>query len=144
MQRVLSASVETGGEVVGAIGVGMVALVAAERGDTPSRVSWMANRLAGLRIFEDAEGKMNLSCEEVGGAFLVVSNFTVAGDASGGRRPSFTNAASFDEGKVLFDSLLEEMRKLGHEVKTGAYGEEMKVTLENDGPITLVVETPRG
>lgn len=144
VQRVLSASVEAGGKIVGSIGHGMLALVAAESGDGCTQVEWMANRLIGLRMFEDSAGKMNFSADEVGGSFLVVSNFTVAGDTQGGRRPSFTRAASFDEGRALFDLLLTSMRKSQPDVQTGVYGEEMKVTLENDGPITLIVETPRG
>ena len=144
VQRVLSASVTVNGETVGEIGAGMVVLVAAETTDKDRDVSWMANRLLGLRIFEDSEGKMNLSCEEVGGNFLIVSNFTVAGDTQAGRRPSFTKAAPFEAGKVFFDALVEEMRGSHPELQTGAYGEEMAVALVNDGPITLIVESPRG
>jgi D-tyrosyl-tRNA(Tyr) deacylase len=122
----------------------MLVFVAAEEGDTAKDVKWMANRLAGLRMFEDTEGKMNLDCAQVGGSILVVSNFTVAGDASGGRRPSFTKAAAYDDGKELFDLLLDEMRAIHPALQTGRYGEEMAVELVNDGPITLIVETPRG
>jgi D-tyrosyl-tRNA(Tyr) deacylase len=95
-------------------------------------------------MFEDPEGKMNLSCAEVDGKFLVVSNFTVAGDTKGGRRPSFTNAAPFEEGSELFEALVAQMRNLGADVQTGAYGQEMAVALVNDGPITLIVESPSG
>ncbi|MEO7453699.1 MAG: D-aminoacyl-tRNA deacylase [Fimbriimonadales bacterium] len=144
VQRVLSANVKVGGEIVGQIDHGMLALVAAEKGDTGSSVKWMANRLTGLRIFEDAEGKMNLDCAQVGGNALLVSNFTVAGDASGGRRPSFTKAAAYDDGKKLFDLLVDEMRATHPALQTGRYGEEMAVELVNDGPITLIVETPHG
>jgi D-tyrosyl-tRNA(Tyr) deacylase len=133
-----------GGDIVGEIHHGMLALVAAQVNDTQRDVDWMANRLHGLRMFEDPEGKMNLACAEVGGRFLVVSNFTVAGDTRAGRRPSFTDAAGFEAGKELFDSLIAEMRRLGADVQTGSYGEEMAVSLLNDGPITLIVESPRG
>ena len=144
VQRVLSASVTVSGVVVSEIEQGMLVLVAAQVNDTKRETDWMSNRLHGLRIFEDSEGKMNLACEDVNGRFLVVSNFTVAGDTKAGRRPSFTDAASFDQGKQMFDSLVSEMRRLGADVQTGAYGEEMAVTLVNDGPITLIVESPSG
>jgi D-tyrosyl-tRNA(Tyr) deacylase len=141
VQRVLSAKVEASGKVVAEIGPGMVAFVAAVRTDSATAVEWMSHRLVGLRIFEDTEGKMNLDCAAAGGAFLFVSNFTVAGDTQKGRRPSFSRAASFEDGRHLFDMLIEKCRSFGANVHTGAYGEEMKVTLENDGPITLIVET---
>ena len=144
VQRVLSASVTVANQIVGEIDNGMVVLVAAENRDGDDDVKWMANRLSGLRIFEDTDGKMNLSCAEVGGGFLVVSNFTVAGDTRTGRRPSFTNAASYDEGKVLYDSLVSALRDAGHHIQTGSYGDEMTVSLQNDGPITLIVESPSG
>ena len=144
VQRVKSAKVEVAGKTVGNIDHGMLVLVAAESTDAEKEIKWMANRLIGLRIFEDAEGKMNLDCSQVGGGFLVVSNFTVAGDASAGRRPSFTKAAPYGDGQVLFESLVSEMREAAPEIQTGSYGEEMAVTLVNDGPITLIVETPRG
>ncbi|MDQ2985835.1 MAG: D-aminoacyl-tRNA deacylase [Armatimonadota bacterium] len=144
VQRVLSASVETDGEVIGEIGHGLLALVAVERRDTEADVAWMSNRISGLRIFEDNAGKMNLGCEEVGGKLLVVSNFTVAGDTQKGRRPSFDNAASFETGKAHFENLLKKLAATGTVIKTGAYGEEMRVSLVNDGPITLIVESPSG
>src|SRR5688500_20403257 len=122
----------------------MLVLVAAEVDDTDRQVVWMANRLLGMRIFEDGEGKMNLACSDIDGEFLVVSNFTVAGDTQSGRRPSFTRPAGFERGKVLFDSLVSEMRKAHPNIQTGSYGQEMTVRLEHDGPLTLIVETPRG
>lgn len=144
VQRVMSASVETGGKVIGEIERGLLVLVAVERRDSQSDVAWMSNRISGLRIFEDNSGKMNLSCEDVGGKLLVVSNFTVAGDTQKGRRPSFDNAAGFEAGKAHFDKLLEKLAATGIAIETGAYGEEMKVSLVNDGPITLIVESPGG
>jgi D-tyrosyl-tRNA(Tyr) deacylase len=144
VQRVKTARVEVAGEAVGSIDHGMLVLVAAESEDTEREVKWMANRLTGLRIFEDSDGKMNLDCSQVGGNYLVVSNFTVAGDTSAGRRPSFTKAAPFDAGKALFESLLIQLKSVCPHVQTGCYGEEMAVSLVNDGPITLIVETPRG
>src|SRR5687767_655273 len=106
VQRVLSAAVTAADKRGGVTGKGMLVLVSAEGGDTDRQVVWMANRLLGMRIFEDGEGKMNLACSDIGGEFLVVSNFTVAGDTQSGRRPSFTRAAGFERGKVLFDSLV--------------------------------------
>jgi D-tyrosyl-tRNA(Tyr) deacylase len=129
--------------MISSIDKGMVVLVAAEIGDAEKQVEWMSNRLIGLRIFEDEHGNMNLDAGAVGAAFLVVSNFTVAGDAQKGRRPSFDRAAPYEQGKVLFDALVNQMTAGGAVVKTGRYGAEMSVEIHNDGPITIIVETPR-
>ncbi len=143
VQRVLSASVIVAGETVGTIDRGLVVFVAAQKRDTFSDCAWIAGRISGLRVFEDADEKMNLSCSDVGGKLLVVSNFTVAADTRKGRRPSFDNAAPFDDGKELYLDFVEQMRKTGIDVQTGVYGEEMAVNLVNDGPITLIVESPK-
>ena len=143
VQRVTRAAVLVAGEMISSIDKGMVVLVAAEIRDAQKEVEWMSNRLIGLRIFEDEQGKMNLDAGEIGAAFLVVSNFTVAGDAQRGRRPSFDRAATYEQGKVLFDALVDQMMAGGAVVETGRYGAEMSVEIHNDGPITILVETPR-
>ena len=142
VQRVTRASVAVSGSAVSEIGRGMVVLVAALSGDTTKEVEWMARRLVTIRIFEDASRKMNLSAAEVGGEFMIVSNFTVASDAKKGRRPSFDKAADYDQAKILFDHLIHNMRAEGAKVQTGVYGAEMTVEIINDGPITIIVETP--
>ena len=143
VQRVTRAAVLVAGEMISSIDKGMVVLVAAEIGDAEKEVEWMSNRLVGFRIYEDEQGKMNLDAGEIGAAFLVVSNFTVAGEAQKGRRPSFDRAAPYEQGKVLFDALVDQMMASGAIVKTGRYGAEMSVEIHNDGPITIIVETPR-
>lgn len=144
IQRVLSASVEADGCPSGTIERGMVVLVAAEVGDTDADVVWLANRVSGLRIFEDQAGKMNLACADIAGAALIVSNFTVAGNAQKGMRPSFDRAAPFEQGRLLYEKFLGAMRSQGLPVETGVYGAEMKLSLVNDGPVTIIVESPRG
>ncbi|MCH8275809.1 MAG: D-tyrosyl-tRNA(Tyr) deacylase, partial [Armatimonadetes bacterium] len=98
----------------------------------------------GLGVFEDSDGKMNLDLVQAEGALLMVSNFTVCGDASKGRRPSFDKAAGFEDGRELFDSCVRSLRESGLEVETGRYGERMQVSLVNDGPVTLVIDSPGG
>lgn len=140
IQRVLRASVEVDGQVVGQCGQGYLLLVAAGKQDTPATAKKMASKVHTLRIFEDGEGKMNLALPDIGGEVLAVSNFTVYGDASQQRRPSFMAAAPFEEGRVLFDLFVQELRALGPKVETGIFGADMKVELVNDGPVTLVLE----
>lgn len=142
VQRVLSASVVAGVETIGCVGKGLVVMVAVQKRDVAADVNWLCNKIAGLRVFEDADGKMNLSCSEVNGGLLVVSNFTVAGNVQRGRRPSFDQAASFEDGRRLYESFVNSLRDTGLRVETGSYGEEMQVTIVNDGPITLIVESP--
>jgi D-tyrosyl-tRNA(Tyr) deacylase len=146
VQRVSRASVAIDGQIVGECGAGLCVLVAAHREDDEAKIRKMADKLLNLRIFNDAEGKMNLSIldkvsEGLPYGFLVVSNFTVYGDASKSRRPSFIESAGFDLGKLHFDRLLEELRKSGLPVGTGVFGGDMSVDLVNDGPVTLIVET---
>ena len=141
LQRVSEASVTIAGEVVGSIGGGALLLVGFTDADEPQAVSWMADKVAGLRIFEDDEGKMNRSLVEVGGQALVVSQFTLYGDVQKGRRPSFIHAASPEHAVPLYElfvSRLAELVPAG--VATGRFGAKMAVALVNDGPVTLMLE----
>lgn len=140
VQRVSSAEVQVDGHVVGRCGVGLLVLVAAHREDQELNASKLANRLAGLRIFNDDAGKMNLALADVAGSMLVISNFTVYGETAKNRRPSFVDSAPFDQAKRLYDSLLEALRAQGLTVETGVFGADMKVSLVNDGPVTVIVE----
>lgn len=141
VQRVAWARVVVQGEVVGQCGKGLVVLAAAHRDDTPEQAAKMADRVAGLRIFNDAEGKMNLALAAVEGSVLAVSNFTVYGETAKNRRPSFTESAPYDLGKERFDQFVEALRGMGVPVETGVFGADMKVELLNDGPVTVIVET---
>ncbi len=140
IQRVSSASVRVEGETVGAIGRGLLVLAGIERGDALARVRTAAEKLAGLRIFEDADGKMNLDSAAVGGAFLIVSQFTLAGSIERGRRPSFDRAAPPDEAAPLVEALVEDLRQRGFQVETGRFRAHMEVELVNDGPVTLIAD----
>ena len=142
LQRVSSASVTVDGEVVGKIGRGLLVLVGIERGDGPAAVRAAAEKLAGLRIFEDDAGKMNLDVAAVGGAFLVVSQFTLAGSLARGRRPSFDRAAPPAEAEPLVEALVADLRGRGFPVETGRFRAHMEVALVNDGPVTLVADFP--
>jgi len=141
VQRVSSASVSVDGETVAEIGPGVVALLGVRTDDDERAAAKMAERIANLRIFEDDDGKMNVSLMDCGGEALVVSNFTLYGDTKKGRRPSFTEAAPYEEGKRLFDICCREVETLGIPVQVGIYGAEMKVSLINEGPVTLLVDT---
>ena len=140
LQRVSRASVTIDGRVAGAIGRGYCLLVGLTHEDTPDQVIWMADKIAGLRIFADAEDKMNLSLGEVEGAVLVVSQFTLYGDAVKGRRPSFVDAARPETAIPLYERFIAELRARGLQVETGEFGARMQVELVNDGPVTLVLE----
>ncbi|MFL6193963.1 MAG: D-aminoacyl-tRNA deacylase [Thermoanaerobaculia bacterium] len=140
IQRVSSASVTVAGEVVGEIGRGLLVLVGIERGDGPEAVRAAAGKLAGLRVFEDEAGKMNLDTAAVGGAFLVVSQFTLAGTVERGRRPSFDGAAPPAEAEPLVEALVQDLRGRGFQVETGRFRAMMDVALVNDGPVTLVAD----
>lgn len=143
VQRVRWARVRVDGEEVGHCGHGLLALVAAHRDDGAETPARMADKLAGLRVFSDAEGKMNLAladCLEGPGTVLAVSNFTVLGDTAKSRRPSFTAAAGYEQGKELFDAFVQALRAMGVSVQTGEFGADMQVELENDGPVTVIVE----
>ncbi len=141
VQRVTSASVEVDGKVVGSSGIGLLILVAAHRDDTDANASKMADKIQGLRIFNDDAGKMNLALADVNGSVLAVSNFTVYGETSKNRRPSFIGSAPYEEGRVLFDKMVDELRARDVKVETGIFGADMKVSLVNDGPVTVIVET---
>jgi D-aminoacyl-tRNA deacylase len=140
IQRVSAASVRVDGEVVGEIGRGLLVLAGIERGDRPEAVKAAADKLAGLRVFEDEAGKMNLDTAAVGGAFLIVSQFTLAGSLERGRRPSFDRAAPPDEAAPLVDALVADLRQRGFRVETGRFRAHMEVALVNDGPVTLVAD----
>jgi D-tyrosyl-tRNA(Tyr) deacylase len=140
LQRVSRASVTIDGRVAGAIGRGYCLLVGFTHSDTPDQLIWMADKIAGLRIFADADDKMNLSLGEVEGAVLVVSQFTLYGDAAKGRRPSFVDAARPETAIPLYDRFITELRARGLRVETGEFGAMMQVELVNDGPVTLVLD----
>jgi len=140
LQRVSSASVTIDGAVTGEIGAGFCLLVGYAPDDTVEVVTWLADKVAGLRLFSDAEGKMNLGLADVGGALLVISQFTLYGDTSKGRRPSFIGAARPEVAIPLHDRFMAELRSRGLKVATGRFGADMKVALVNDGPVTLILE----
>jgi len=140
LQRVSRASVSIEGRVAGAIGQGFCLLVGFTHDDTDERVNWMAEKVAGLRLFSDAEGKMNLGLAEVGGAVLVISQFTLYGDAAKGRRPSFITAARPETAIPLYQRFLAALRALGLEVASGEFGADMQVEIHNDGPVTLILD----
>jgi len=140
LQRVSKASVTISGQLVGEIGRGFCLLVGFTHGDTPAQVDWMAEKVAGLRLFTDAEGKMNLGLDEVGGALLVVSQFTLYGDTAKGRRPSFIEAARPEVAIPLYQRFLELLRGRGITVAAGEFGADMQVAIHNDGPVTLILD----
>ncbi|MEO8295711.1 MAG: D-aminoacyl-tRNA deacylase [Gemmatimonadota bacterium] len=143
LQRVHHASVSIDGSVVGAIEAGYCILVGFTHDDTPARADWMAEKIAGLRLFSDAGGKMNLALGDIGGACLVVSQFTLYGDAGKGRRPSFVEAARPEVAIPLYEHFIAALRATGLTVATGIFGAMMKVDLSNNGPVTLVLERSR-
>lgn len=140
VQRVSRASVNIDGREVGAIGKGLLVLLGVARGDDRSKVAWMADKIAGLRVFADEEGKLNRDLASVGGEVLVVSQFTLYGDVSRGRRPSFVEAAPPEEAIPLYQAFVAALRERGLRVATGEFGAMMQVELVNDGPVTLVIE----
>jgi D-tyrosyl-tRNA(Tyr) deacylase len=140
VQRVARASVTVHGQVIGRIGAGLLVLAGFTEGDGDAATVWMADKLANLRIFPDDDGKMNRSLLEIGGGALVVSQFTLYGDASRGRRPSFVGAAPPAVAEPLYRRLVEALREAGVSVATGEFGAMMEVELVNDGPVTLVIE----
>ncbi len=140
LQRVLRASVMIEGETAGAIGPGFCLLVGFTHSDTRTQVHWMAEKIAGLRLFPDADGKMNLGLRDVNGALLVVSQFTLYGDTEKGRRPSFIDAARPETAVPLYEHFLAALRGQGLEVAAGRFGADMQVEIHNDGPVTLILE----
>ena len=143
LQRAAEARVVVGEETVAEIGRGLVVLLGVGEGDTESDAHWLADKIAGLRIFDDVEGKLNLSVAEVGGSVLVVSQFTLYGDCRKGRRPSFTGAARPEEADRLYQVFVARLREQGLPVATGIFRERMQVALVNDGPVTLLLDTNR-
>lgn len=140
LQRVSKARVTVRGDEVGSIGKGFVVLLGVTHNDSHAEATWLANKVLGLRLFEDAEGKMNLALQDVAGAVLVVPQFTLYGDARKGRRPSFIDAARPEKAEPLVDHFTRELRQNGLEVETGVFGEVMTVEIHNDGPVTLMLE----
>ncbi len=140
LQRVSQASVTVDGRVVGQIGPGFVVLLGVTHADGITQADWLANKIAGLRVFEDADGKMNAALADVDGALLVVSQFTLYGDARKGRRPSFTLAARPEQAEPLVDHFVQNLRSRGFTVATGVFGANMDVKIHNDGPVTLMLE----
>lgn len=143
LQRVRSARVEVAGEVVGAIGGGLLVLLGVAQGDQATQARALAKKTAELRIFEDADGKMNLSVQEIGGAVLAVSQFTLLADCRKGRRPGFSAAAPPELANRLYQEYVTALRACGLTVATGIFQAEMQVHLVNDGPVTLVLDTEK-
>lgn len=141
LQRVSRASVEVEGQVTGEIGVGLLILLGVAEGDPPGSEELLARKAAGLRIFRDEAGKMNLSLCDIGGSALVVSQFTLLADCRKGRRPSFTGAAPPEEANARYERFCELLRAEGVKVETGRFGADMNVSLLNQGPVTIVLDT---
>jgi len=140
VQRVSQASVSVEGKVVGAIGRGVVVLVGVTHGDTEEQAEWLARKIAGLRIFEDSEGKMNAGLLDVDGATLVISQFTLYADCRKGRRPGFSDAARPEVAEPLVEYFAQVLRDHGVPVETGVFGAHMLVEIHNDGPVTILLE----
>ena len=141
LQRVTEARVVVDGQVVGHVGTGLVALVAVHATDGPADVAWTAAKLVGLRLFRNGEKHFDLDVKQAGGSVLLVSNFTVAAKTRHGRRPSFDAAAAPEKGRELFDALVGAVRSHGVVVETGTFGADMTVTIVNDGPATVIVDS---
>ena len=141
LQRVTRASVTVDGEKIAEIGGGLLVLLGVTQADTPAQAGWLAEKVAGLRIFADAEGKMNRDVVEAGGSVLVVSQFTLYGDCRKGRRPSFIAAAAPEQAIPLYEAFINGIKALGIPTQTGRFGAMMQVELVNDGPVTLIVDT---
>ncbi|HEY5626401.1 MAG TPA: D-aminoacyl-tRNA deacylase [Nitrospira sp.] len=144
IQRVTESSVEVEGRIVGKIGKGLLVLLAVAKGDGDSDSRFIVDKLKNLRIFSDEAGKMNRSLTDVGGAILLVSQFTLLGNTKNGRRPSFDEAAPPEEAKRLYEQMAEGLRAQGTVVETGVFAAHMKVTLLNDGPVTFILDSREG
>ena len=143
IQRVTRASVDVEGERVGEIKNGFMVLIGVMEGDTDKDTAYIAKKIEGLRVFEDAEDKMNLSLKDVGGSVLLVSQFTLAGDARKGNRPSFSTAARPEIAEPMFEDLVSVLRQSGLTVETGRFRTHMEVSLVNDGPVTILLDSRR-
>ena len=143
IQRVKESSVTIEGQVVGQSAQGLMVLIGVEVGDTDKDLTYIADKVPNLHIFEDEAGKMNRSLLDIGGQILAISQFTLLGDARGGRRPSFTAAARPDTAVPLYEALVEKWRSLGIHVETGEFGADMQVSLINDGPVTILLDSRR-
>jgi len=141
LQRVTKASVSVGGEVVGSIGPGLVVFVGVANGDSEKDVQYLAEKTTGLRIFDDGQGKLNLSVQDIGGELLLVSQFTLLADTRKGRRPSFTDAAPPTRAEALFNQFVEQVRATGLKVATGRFQQYMQVEIHNDGPVTIMLDS---
>jgi D-tyrosyl-tRNA(Tyr) deacylase len=139
VQRVLRAQVSVGGEVIGRIGPGLLILIGVSKADTQTDADYLATKITGLRIFDDAEGKMNLSLAEIKGAVLAVSQFTLYGDVRRGKRPSFDEAATPEHARDLYEYFVKKVREAGFICETGRFQAMMQVELVNDGPVTILV-----
>ena len=142
LQRVQRAWVEVDANITGQIQLGLLVYVAFVDGDTPTNAAKMAKKIASLRVFDDGSGKLNLSLQDVRGGVLVVSNFTLAGNAAKGRRPDFTSAASAEQANELYECFLNEMKKSGCNVASGVFGANMQVASLADGPVNIVIDMP--
>lgn len=140
LQRVKQASVVEKQQVVASIGRGILVLFGVHQGDTKEDIPWLARKMIDLRIFPDENGKMNLSLQEIGGEILIVSQFTLYGDCSKGRRPAFVDAMEGSAAEKLYEEFIHCTRQLGAKVATGIFGAKMEVSLINDGPVTLIVD----
>jgi len=143
VQRSLESSVSVDGKVIAKIPNGLVVLLGVGQGDTEAEAAFMADKIANLRIFEDAEGKMNLSVKDVGGEILLISQFTLYGDCRKGRRPSFIDAAPPDEADRLYRLVADLLRDQGLKVGTGEFGAHMLVNIQNDGPVTILIDSAK-
>jgi D-tyrosyl-tRNA(Tyr) deacylase len=141
IQRVEQASVTVDDKVVGAIGKGLLVLLGVEAGDTDADLAFIKRKIINLRVFDDGQGRMNLSVRDVAGAILVVSQFTLHGDTRRGNRPDFTRAAPADQARAAYERLIRELRAEGARVESGIFQAMMKVTLTNDGPVTVIVDS---
>ena len=144
VQRVSRARVSVNGEITGEIGVGLLVLLGVGAGDTRTEADYLVEKTTGLRIFEDGGGKMNLSVAEVAGALLVVSQFTLYGDARRGKRPSFDAAAPPEQARELYEYFVEKVRAAGLRCETGRFQETMQVELINEGPVTILLDSAKG
>lgn len=143
VQRVLRAEVAVSGQVVGRIGRGLCVFVGVGREDSATDAAVLAEKVVGLRVFEDSSGRMNLGLGDVGGAVLGVSQFTLYGDVRRGKRPSFIEAMQPESAQVLFDAFCDECRRRGVAIETGRFRAEMEVSLVNDGPVTILIDTSK-